>query len=208
MKSLILAAGNGDRFTAVGYRWPKPLLPMPDGRPLIAWSTDRLPPSDWIAVVRAGDVARLRPWLGDSWLVALDQVTSGPLASAYAARKWLAGELLIVYCDVVLDCAAFVAAARASGAPHACVTFTSNDPRYGYWDGAGVVEKQVVSDQAVSGAFYFRDAADFVRRAADMPLGAGIPSLLNAATYCHHADVIDVGTPADYEAFMRTEALV
>lgn len=200
MKSLILAAGNGDRFAE--YRRPKPLLPMPDGRPLIAWVCDRLPPSDWIAVVRSSHVRQLRSWLGDAWLVALDRVTSGPLASAYAAREWLAGELLIVYCDVVLDCAAFVAAARASGAPHACVTFTSSDPRYGYWTGAGVIEKQVVGDQAVSGAFYFRDATDFIQRAVDMSPGAGIPSLLTAATYCHRADVIDVGTPADYEAFM------
>lgn len=207
MKSLILAAGDGSRFIAARYRRPKPLLPMHDGRPLIAWATDRLPAGDWIAVVRTRDVAQLRPWLSDARLVALDQVTDGPLASAYAAREWLDGELLIVYCDVVLDCAAFVEAAQQSGAPHACVTFTSSDPRYGYWDGEKTVEKQVVSNRAVSGAFYFRDAADFVRRTMDMPPDAGIPSLLNAATYCYHTDVIDVGTPTDYEAFM-TEALI
>lgn len=198
--SLILAAGSGSRFAT--YARPKPLLPMPDGRPLIAWVCDRLPDGERVAVVRSQDVSALKSWIGDAWLVALDQATAGPLASAYAAREWLHDELLIVYCDVLIDCATFVAVARASKAPHACVTFTSHDPRYGYWNGRGVVEKIVVSDQAVSGAFYFRDAAAFVRRAGIAPGGVGIPALLTHQTYCHHAEVVDVGTPADYEAFM------
>lgn len=201
MMSLLLAAGNGNRFAA--YAQIKPMLSMPDGRPLIAWVCDQVPVGECVAVVRAQDIALLSPWLGDVQLIALDSVTAGPLASARAACAHLNGELLIVYCDVLLDCGGFVAAARASGAPYACVTFTSRDPRYGYWDGTRVVEKVVVSDRAVSGAFYFRAAADFTRRAAVVGGAAGVPALLDEQTFCYHTDaVIDIGTPTDYEAFM------
>lgn len=202
MISLILAAGNGTRFAA--YSYAKPLLPMPDGRPLISWACDRLPAGDRIVVVRGQDKAALSPWLGASECITLPSVTPGPLASAWAARDYLYGELLILYCDVVLDCITFVRAARRSTAPYACVTFTSDDPRYGYWDGKGVAEKEVVSTHAVSGAFYFRDAAVFLERAAPfISSPAGIPALLDGNTFCHQDDeVIDVGTPADYEAFL------
>lgn len=202
MISLILAAGNGTRFAA--YPYPKPLLPMPDGRPLIAWACDRLPAGERVIVMREQDQAALAPWIGAAECIALARVTNGPLASAWAARDVLYGELLILYCDVVLDCVAFVRAARRCSAPYACVTFTSNDPRYGYWNGRQVVEKQAVSTRAVSGAFYFRDAAVLLDRAAPFAdTSAGIPSLLDDQTFCYHDDgVIDVGTPADYEAFI------
>lgn len=207
MISLILAAGNGSRFAT--YAQPKPLLPMPDGRPLISWVCDRLPAGERVVVSRRQDAAALHPYLGAAKRIDLDYTTDGPLASAYAAREYLYGEILILYCDVVLNGAEFVRAARKTTAPHACVTFTSADPRYGYWDGERVVEKQVVSDRAVSGAFYFRDAADFVARAALLIGSAsGIPTILDADTFCFHTDdVIDVGTPADYEAFVGTEAV-
>jgi len=201
MMSLILAAGNGTRFA--GYPYPKPLLPMPDGRPLIAWVHERLPFGPSVVVVREQDADAVRPWVPTAALVVLHRATDGPLASAFAAREWLHGDLLVVYCDVLLDCAAFVRIARASTAPHACVTFTSHDPRYGYWDGGRVVEKEAISDRAVSGAFYFRDAYAFTRRAANAPHTAGIPSLLDAETFCYYTDdVIDVGAPADYDVFM------
>lgn len=205
MISLILAAGNGTRFA--DYPQPKPLLPMPDGRPLIAWVRDLLPAGEQVAVVRQQDAAALHPWIDSVACVALDRVTGGPLASALAARAHLYGELLIVYCDVLLDYAAFVRTARSSTAPHACVTFTSRDPRYGYWDGGRVAEKQVIGRRAVSGAFYFRDADAFIQRAAKVTdPAAGVPALLTAETFCYHDDsVVDVGAPADYEAFLGTE---
>lgn len=203
MIALILAGGNGDRFRASGYPMIKPMLPMSDGRPLIAWVDDQLPAQcERIAVVQARDAGDLGPWLVGARLVELHAPTSGPLESAHAARGYLASELLIVYCDVLLDCAAFVDAARGSGAPHACVTFASDDPRFGYWMGDRVVEGATESGVAVSGVFWFRDAAAFVERVAAAPAGAGVVALLDAATYCHAADPIDLGTPREYEEFM------
>lgn len=202
MLTIILAAGNGQRFADAGYPMPKPLLPMPDGRPLIAWVRERLPNQQAI-VARRADQALLAPHIADMAQFWVDRVTDGPLMSARAARAAidLRAELLISYCDTFVPdgAAAFIAAARASDAPTAMITFQSTDPRYGYWTGERVIEKQVVSPWAVSGLFYFRQGATFVQH---LDSGHDIPELMDAATYCYHTNVVDVGTPADYEACM------
>ena len=202
MMSLVLAAGNGTRF--IGYAQPKPLLPMPDGRPLLAWVCDQLPAGERVIVAQARDVEAILPWARGARIITISHVTDGPLASARMASTSLHGELLIVHCDVLLDCVTFVDAARSNCAPYACVTFTSADPRYGYWNGKEAVEKRVVSERAISGAFYFRDAATFLARARVAPSHAGVPALLDSSTFCYHTDaVVDVGTPGDYERFLK-----
>lgn len=211
MNVLILAAGNGQRFASAGYPHAKPLLPMPDGRPLLAWLCERLPDGQHVAVIRSQDDADLVPWLDGAHVVRLDHLTPGPLASACAGAPYLksSDELLITYCDTFLlsGADALIDAARRAQAETGMVLFESSDPRYGYWDGACVIEKQVISSWAVSGLFYFRRASTFLTRAhqARHLQGAGIPSLLDrqSAPYYAPADqVIDIGTPTDYEAFL------
>lgn len=205
MLTIVLAAGNGQRFADAGYPMPKPLLSMPDHRPLIAWVRERLPHSQQAIVMRRADQQVMAPHITGMAQVWLDHVTDGPLASARAASHLIdAGdELLITYCDTLLPngAQAFIDAARAVRADTAMVVFESTDPRYGYWDGRCVVEKQAISPWAVSGLFYFHRGRLFLDCAAHVTtLGAGLPSLMNAATYCYESDVIDVGTPTDYEA--------
>lgn len=211
MNVLILAAGNGQRFALAGYPQSKPLLPMPDGRPLLSWLRERLPDGQCIAVIRSQDDSDLAPWLDGARVVRLDHPTPGPLASACAGAPRLksSDELLITYCDTFLlgGADAFIDAARRAQAETGMVLFESSDPRYGYWDGACVIEKQVISSWAVSGLFYFRRAITFLARAhqASRLQGAGIPSLLDRRSFPYYApadQVIDIGTPADYEAFL------
>lgn len=208
MLSVVLAAGNGQRFQGAGYSAIKPLLPMPDGRPLLAWVRERLPAGRQIIIARRGDMAALAPHTRGMAAVWLAGTTDGPLSSARAVVPHLDmdDELLISYCDTLLPSGAdaFVASARTVRAVTAMVVFPSDDPRYGYWDGQRVIEKQAASPWAVSGLFYFDQARIFSERAArDYPPGAGLPSLMDIATHYYEADVIDVGTPADYEAFLH-----
>lgn len=216
MKVLILAAGNGHRFASVGYSQPKPLLPMPDGRPAVAWLRERLPAGQHIAVIRSQDHADLAPWLGGAQIRQIDHLTAGPLASACAAAPFLSGddELVVSYCDTFLlnGTDAFISCARRTRAETAMVIFESSDPRYGYWDGARIAEKQVISPWAVSGLFYFRRASIFLARAqqAMRQDGAGMPALLDAQSHPYLApaeQLIDIGTPSDYEAFLQTEVV-
>lgn len=204
MNAIILAAGAGQRFRDAGYAIPKPLLPMPDGRPLIAWVRERVPVAQATVVVRAQDGAAIRPWLRpNDEIIVQSTPPCGQLDSAVLALDGLQGETLLVYCDVLFDAAEFVRQARSSGAQTGVVTFTSADPRYGYWNGAGVTEKRVVSNEAVFGVFYLDDAAWAAELARTLPPTATVPDLLDSTTWRMPvgARPPDLGTPADYEQF-------
>lgn len=216
MKAIILAAGNGGRFTHAGYPI-KPMLPMPDGRPLIAWARDTLPTDATPAFVgRAVDRPPLAPWLVGVQSMWLKVGTPGPLASLWAARKLIDpdAELLIVYCDCVLrgGLDGFVAVMRQRQAQTGVVTFASTDPRFGYWSGTGVAEGQVVSADAVSGIYYMRRGAALLKAAEamltnDPACGVAAPFDQATARYRAGAELIDVGTPSDYEAFICSEVV-
>lgn len=211
MLSIVLAAGNGQRFVDAGYTTPKPILPMPDGRVAIAWVRERLAPGRQAIVARRCDADVLAPHIQGMHTAWVDSASDGPLTSARAALPLIApdGELLITYCDTWLPdgVQAFVGAARRARAHTAMVVFPSTDPRYGYWDGQRVVEKQVISPWAVSGLFYFRHGRTCIERMrAHLGPGAGIPSLMDAATYCYQSVVVDIGTPADYEEVLHAYA--
>lgn len=202
LSAIILAAGAGERFR--DYARPKPLLPMPDGRPLIAWVRERVSVGQALVIVRSEHAHLIRPWLypGDRLI---EQATPplGQIDSAMLALSQVQGPTLIVYCDVLFDATEFAERALTSGAPSAVVTFPSSDPRYGYWNGQGVVEKEVVSNEAIFGVFYFRDVAAALKHAAALPPTGTIPDLLDALTWRMPVPTRppDVGVPADYEAF-------
>jgi len=205
MNAIILAAGAGQRFRDAGYTVPKPLLPMPDGRPLLAWVRERVSGDRVVVVAQQQDCAAIRAWLRPSDEVIIQTTPPcGQLDSAVLALTRLQGETLLMYCDVLFDATAeFARQARSSGARTGVVTFTSDDPRYGYWNGAGVTEKVVVSNEAIFGVFYLADAAWTAERARALPPTATVPDLLDGTTWRMPvgARPPDLGTPADYEQF-------
>lgn len=204
MNAIILAAGAGQRFRDAGYVDPKPLLPMPDGRPLITWVRERTSVARALVVAQAADAERVRPWLcPDDALILQATPPRGQLDSALPAFARITGPTLLVYCDVLFDTTAFAQQAHASGQASGVVTFASSDPRYGYWNGVGVTEKVAVSNEAIFGVFYFRDAAAVVPRAHALPDAATIPDLLDATTWRMPvaARPPDLGTPVEYEQF-------
>jgi len=86
---VILAGGGGRRLGGVD----KPLLAMPDGRPLLAHALDRLRPWPGPLLISAnGDPARFMafeaPVLVDD-LFEADGTPAGPLAGLLAAMRWL-----------------------------------------------------------------------------------------------------------------------
>jgi len=136
--------------------------------------------------------------------------TSGPLDTLLNARGELdsIASLLVAYCDVIPLFSAGDALHfwKRNQAESGAVIFPSRDPRFGYWDGERVSEKNVTSEYAVSGLFYFHSARDAVRRAkqAQQP-GAGIVHMLDARTQMYEVrtrEILDLGTPQAYQAFM------
>jgi hypothetical protein len=218
MITLLLAAGEGQRFRDAGYATPKPLLPMPDDRPMLAWLLEALVPTRLVFVGREVDREALHPVLlkylaGGSNLPGLPkrlhtiwttQTPSGPLASALEACNALGGhsELVVSYCDVIPrpGIGPFLVSCQHSGASAGALCFESNDPRFG---------RTPSGKHAVSGLFWFRDVSEFIARARGFPLTdeIGIPHIVWASAHIEvvwpESDILDLGTPEAYETFLK-----
>jgi phosphoenolpyruvate phosphomutase len=101
-RAIVLAATKGDFGDLVRDK-PKAMLPL-HGRPILAWHADafRRQGIRQIAAVRgykkdAVDLVDLRYFDND------DYASTGELASLYAARSFLEGDLVIAYGDIIFD---------------------------------------------------------------------------------------------------------
>lgn len=221
MITLILVGGESQRFKDAGYTQPKCLLPMPDYSTMLEWVVRALPCQ---RVVIAG-LAKHRSELESGVYAAYRHLTGaehirmvwseaekaqGPLYGVLDAREELDydASLLVAYCDVIplFSVSAALDYWKRENAESGAIIFQSTDPRFGYWDGASVTEKKAVSEYAVSGLFYFRAAQEAVKRAEQVAhLGAGIVHMLDEDTVMYEVsarEILDLGTPQAYRAFM------
>ena len=218
MITLILVGGNSQRFLNAGYTKPKCLLPMPNYATMLEWVVQALPCQRVVIAGREAHRSVLEVGVYDAyrWLVGAEKISMvwgegkarGPLYGVLDARECLQSvtPLLVAYCDVIPLFSVGDALHVWQGAESGAVTFPSHDPRFGYWDGERVREKEAVSDRAVSGLFYFASTLETVKRAEAIAYdGAGIVHLLNAQTRMYEVsarEILDLGTPEAYEAFM------
>lgn len=102
VSAVVLAASQGDFGDLVKDR-PKAMLPL-RGKPILNWHTDafRRQGIRYIAAVRgyckeAIDLPDIRYFDNDAY------ATTGEVASLYAARDFLKGDIVIAYGDIVFD---------------------------------------------------------------------------------------------------------
>jgi len=176
MNIVIPMAGDGTRFKAAGFDRPKPLIEV-NGEPLYALATKSLPLDQTdrvVFIIRAahdpdGALARdidarfgrCRPRV-----VALDRPTEGQsITVLHALPECVPNRPLLVFnCDSSFRTGFDWAALQADGA---LATFPDRNPRWSFVrrDGAGTVvevaEKRAISDEACTGAYWFRTAAMF-----------------------------------------------
>lgn len=166
-------AGEGKRFREAGYLEPKPLIDVcgvPMAQRVIAnLATNR--EYQFIFVTRF-------PMLTEKGvLIHLKELTEGAACSALAAEKHINGNhpLVIANCDqLILDFSLDDFIGAMEGFDAGAVTFTSQNPWHSYIkvDGAGVAtsvaEKEVISNNAVAGIYYYRHGSDFVKYARQM----------------------------------------
>lgn len=179
---LVPIAGNGQRFVDSGFHMPKPLV-MVDDKHIIDWSFKSIDPSEYdiIFVVRKEHIYNfgidqvLKNKFGkDIKIIEVEKVTSGTVASCLLATDFINNdrELVIYTLDVyfeerfsiksVPDCDGFL------------LTFKANNPAYSYaeLDSEGYVrrtaEKEVISENAAVGIYYFRRGSDFVKYGNEM----------------------------------------
>jgi dTDP-glucose pyrophosphorylase len=179
---LVPIAGRGQRFVDDGYHMPKPLI-MVDDKHIIDWSFKSINKDEYdiIFVVRKEHVYNfgLDTILKDKFgseikIIEVEKITSGTVASCLLAKQYINNDtqLVIYTLDVyfennfsiksVENCDGFI------------LTFKANNPAYSYAELGenGLVkrtaEKEVISENAAVGIYYFKKGSDFVKYSEDM----------------------------------------
>lgn len=156
---------------------PKPLIEI-NGRPFFYWATQSIAKfvdcADITFVVLEEHIRdhaidrEIKTYYPDAKIVALPEVTEGAAITALRGTESLPDDepLLFNDCDHLFLCKPFnefcKAGDFANGPDGALLTFASDSPAYSYLqygaDGrvCHTVEKQVVSHDAICGAYYFK----------------------------------------------------
>lgn len=184
MQVIIPAAGRGSRFVEQGFTTPKPLIEVM-GKPIIKWSTDGLrgvEDAHFIFLVLEEHIVehhidnRLRDLYPGCQVVPVPGVTEGAACTVLLARDYLDmhDDLVIANCDnlFLID----IEKAKYDAGDGAGIIFyiAGRNPHWSYVeiDGQGktirVVEKQLISDRATVGCYYFRKAHYFIEAADRM----------------------------------------
>lgn len=234
---IIPAAGDGTRFRTAGYMQPKPLIDVM-GQPMLRRVIANLKPrlEHRFIIISRLDPAIMRPLLDQDRDIPLqlDRPTEGAVDTILKARDHITEDpILIGYCDqlVHFDVTELIEQATAVGGVDGVVaTFRSHMPHHSYVhlnprqsDGLAtitkIVEKQVISNRAVAGVYYFRrgdaflDAADAVmatneRIRGEFYVSSVISRMIKSGlrVITHDAPSTMLGTPEELRAFETAES--
>lgn len=181
---VIPMAGLGSRFAKVGYKDPKPLIPVHNKRMIQVVIENLTPKCDhqFTFIVRDTHVVDyqldtyLKKWSPNCNIIPLDHTTQGAACTVLMAEQYIDNEvpLMIANCDQYVDCSIDEYLKSMGNHNGLVMTFKDNDPKWSFIDYddngniVGVVEKQVVSDDATVGIYNFAHGADFVKYAKTM----------------------------------------
>lgn len=170
-------AGSGSRFYNQGYNIPKPLIEI-KGKPFFFWATESirkfasLKSLTFVVIKEHIDSFEIdRKILGyypNAKIRVLDEVLNGALLTSLEGVKDIEDGSPIVFndCDHMFKCSSFNDFSNNGeyeSFDGALLTFESNDPKFSFllYDQAGnvvkTVEKQAISDEAICGAYYFKN---------------------------------------------------
>jgi NDP-sugar pyrophosphorylase family protein len=173
--------GAGSRFFKDGFVMPKPLIEI-KGKPFLYWSTKSIEKytelADITFVVLNQHILEfhidevIKKYFPDAKLEAVDfeEVKSGPVMTCLAGLKNIADDQPILFndCDHMFRCIPFSEDINNGTWDYdgALLTFNSDQPQFSYiqYEGekiVGTVEKKVVSNQAICGAYFVRNASIF-----------------------------------------------
>lgn len=224
--------GAGSRFFKNGFVMPKPLIEI-NGKPFLYWATRSIEKyvelADLTFVVLKQHIAEFKidetilEYFPDAKIEAVewDEVKSGPVMTCLAGLKNITDDQPILFndCDHMFASSSF--AEDMNGGHMDCdgalLAFESDQSQFSYikYDGdkiVGTVEKQVVSNNAICGAYVVKNAALFKEMAEEYLQNcnyseffvSGIYNVMcqknmtvkNYATDFH----VPFGTPDEYEA--------
>ena len=173
-------AGAGSRFSKQGVAVPKPLITI-EGKPFFYWaamsivkyvSSVDLTFAVLEEHVKANQIDQeIHAFFPDADMVVLPSVLPGPVFTCLEGIKNIHDDAPVIFndCDHLFKAEGLNRALMAGSldADGALVTFRSNEPQFSFvqYDAVGkivgTVEKKVVSDNAICGAYVFRSAHVF-----------------------------------------------
>ena len=178
-------AGEGSRFLKEGWTTPKPLIEL-NGQPLfkhaISSVTDKDIQMKYSFIVRQEHIDKyqrdkgIRSFLPEANLFSVVKTTRGAVETCLIAENAIADDdaVIVMDCDLEFRSKKFIEIIKqilnkpieeATGG--ALVSFESNEPRYSYAalgeDGfvARTAEKEVISNHALCGAYFFASGRRF-----------------------------------------------
>lgn len=185
MQIVVPAAGRGQRFLEAGYLDPKPLIKVL-GKPVIKWSTDGLKGMvnpKFIFLILKEHIEnnkldeRLREMYEKCEVIAVDKLTEGAACTVLLAKEKLdpEEELIIVNCDNLFYIDLAMAKKKLDQEDKGIIFyFASNSSALSYVEADGngyakrIAEKEVISDKATVGCYYFSKAKYFIESAEYM----------------------------------------
>lgn len=182
-------AGEGSRFIKEGWTIPKPLIEL-KGLPLFLRAVRSVAiegvPMKYSFIVRKEHIEhyqidrRIKSLLPDANVLFVEKTTRGAVETCLLAEKLMADEdaIVVLDCDLEFRSQTFMNGIKsileqpssvANGG--LLVSFESSEPRYSYAevDGNMIVkrtaEKEVISNHALCGAYFFSSARGFLKAA-------------------------------------------
>ena len=174
-------AGGGSRFSQESFQMPKPLIEL-GGRPFFYWATQSVLQSiacfDVTFVVLEQHVkqwnidATIKSLYPYAKILTVPEVLPGAVCTCLRGVEGITDNLPVLFndCDHAFSCAALanhLSAVKPIEFDGALVTFESSSSKFSYvkYDTigniVGTVEKQVVSNRAICGAYFFANAELF-----------------------------------------------
>jgi len=184
---LIPMAGKGSRFAEAGYVFPKPLIEVNNGNPMIQTVVNNLNfNAHYIFIVQKEhyDTYHLKTMLGliapGCDIITIDHITEGAAVTTLTAKNLINNEnpLIIANSDQFLgdgwDPSTFMWNMNSDGIAAGLVTFSNLHPKWSFArigaDGfvEQVAEKNPISDIASVGVYYFAKGCEYVMMAERM----------------------------------------
>jgi dTDP-glucose pyrophosphorylase len=184
MKVLVPMAGAGSRFEKVGYTFPKPLIDV-RGKPMIQVVVENINiDAEHIYIVRKEhhEKYNLKQLLNlitpNCKIVQVDHLTEGAACTTLLAKEFINNDepLLIANSDqfVEWDSNEFMYSMIGDQIDGGILTFPNTHPKWSYvkLDSNGYVtdlkEKEVISNIATVGVYYWKRGSDYVKYAEQM----------------------------------------
>jgi len=175
-------AGAGSRFENEGYKDPKPLIKI-NGKPFFYWAVrsilNNVNVYDIVFVVLQEHInkfeidKKILSYFPNSKIYSLNEVLDGPVLTCLSVIQGINDDLPIIIndCDHMFKCVELKNIFENFDFDMGLLTFKSNEPQYSYvrYDDEnrviGTMEKKVISNHAICGAYLFKSAKIFISNA-------------------------------------------